>query len=277
MIYLNAEIVSWLWEDTFWTWFKREFPSSSFDIPKKLNDDDILLRYSTLWFLPITGKQLAICWELYPNMKDVFGSDQWDEKIKKVEETAKYATFRTVPTDFSVQYYKKFGSIEIIPIGVDTELFKPLNAKTSLREKYELPLNRRIWVWTGTTHPMKWYGELVLYAKNNPDIYWIIISKDMSPSNYLMGAKHFTHISQSQMAELMWCADFFLSTSKLSPFYMAEWEAMACDIPFVITGNDDREFIPSEHPRSDVFKYWWDRISAKKKWEAFFKEKWITW
>ena len=48
MIYLNAEVISGLGEDTFWTWFKREFPTSSFDKPKTLTEKDIVLRYSTL-------------------------------------------------------------------------------------------------------------------------------------------------------------------------------------------------------------------------------------
>ena len=72
MIYLNCEIKNGLGEDTFWTWFHREFPNSSFDTPKYLNNNDILLRYSTLGFLPIEGKQMALCWELYPRMKEKY-------------------------------------------------------------------------------------------------------------------------------------------------------------------------------------------------------------
>ena len=34
---------------------------------------------------------------------------------------------------------------------------------------------------------------------------------------------------------------------------MAEWEAMASDIPFVLLGDNKREFIPQEHPRNDIF------------------------
>jgi glycosyltransferase involved in cell wall biosynthesis len=144
MIYLNAEVVSGLGEDTFWTWFKREFPSSSFEIPEKLEDEDILLRYSTLGFLPITGKQVALCWELYPEMKRVFHSNQWDNVLSKVYQTARYSTYRTVATQFSVKDYEIFGSVDIIPIGVDTNLFKPLHEKETLRNKYGIPKDKRI-------------------------------------------------------------------------------------------------------------------------------------
>lgn len=277
MIYLNAEIISWLWEDTFWTWFKREFPSSSFEIPKKLNDDDILLRYSTLGFLPIKWKQLAICWELYPNMKEIFNSDQWDEKINRVNETAKYSTYRTAPTDFSIQYYNNYWSVDIIPIWVNTEMFKPLNNKVELRKIYNLPLDKKIWIWIWTKHPMKWFEELINYANDNPEIYWILISKNTEESVHMEWSTNFINLWQEKIAELMSAADFFLSTSKLTPFYMAEREAMSCNIPFIIIWNDSREFIPSENPRDDVFKYWWDRDSCKKKWENYFITKWIKW
>lgn len=277
MIYLNAEIISWLWEDTFWTWFKREFPNSSFETPKKLNEEDILLRYSTLWFLPIKWKQLAICWELLPNMKEVYESDQWDNKIKKVYETARYSTYRTVPTNFSLQYYDTYWSIDIMPIWVDTDLFKPLNNKKELRDKYNIPKEKKVWFWTWTMHPMKWYSELINYSNSNTDIHWIIVSKDMKEHNYFPWANNYTHISQNQMVELIGASDFFLSTSKLTPFYMAEWEAMSCNIPFLIIWNNDREFIPSNNPRNDVFNLWWDRLSLKTKWENYFLKLWVKW
>ena len=77
--------------------------------------------------------------------------------------------------------------------------------------------------------------------------------------------------------ELLNAADFYLSTSQLKPYYMAEWEAMATDIPFVFYGNAEREFVPSEHPRNDVFNLKWDRKSVKQRWINFMKENGIKW
>jgi len=277
MIYLNCEVKSGLGEDTFWTWFEREFPSCSFEVPQKLNDEDILLRYSTLGFLPIEGKQVAICWELYPQMKNALNSDQWDSRMDKIYNAAKYCTYRTVATQMSVPDYERFGSVEVIPIGVNTDLYKPLNNKQQLRKKHRLPLKKKIGIWIGTYHPMKGYSELLKYASENPDIYWIIIWKWQMEAGNLKDASNFVQIPQQQICELMNCADFFLSTSKLPSFYMAEWEAMACNIPFVFYGNTKREFIPSKNPREDVFRLGWDRDSVKKKWVDFFLERGIKW
>jgi hypothetical protein len=59
---------------------------------------------------------------------------------------------------------------------------------------------------------------------------------------------------------------------------MAEWEAMASNLPFRLIGNSSNvEFIPSANPRDDVFAKGWDRMSAKKKWETFLDKRGIKW
>jgi len=277
LIYLNAEVVSGLGEDTFWTWFHREFPSSVFDEPSVLKDEDIVLRYSTLGFLPVRGKQLALCWELYPAMRDRFGISSWDEKITMVHETARYATYRTVASEITRSDYDQYGSVEIIPIGVDIDLFRPLENKRELREKYGLPQDREIGVWVGTMHPMKGYSLLLEYAKKRPDMHWITICKTKHEAVAMPGASAFVHATQQVSCELINAADFFLSTSLLKPYFMAEWEAMACDIPMRIIGEPNKEFVPSDHPREDVLALGWDRPSVKKLWERFLADRGVTW
>ena len=278
MLYLNCEVKSGLGEDTFWTWLEREFPSSSFNIPQKLNDDDIVLRYSTLGFLPIEGKQLALCWELYPQMKKQFGTNQYDSVLANVYECAKYSTYRTVATERSIEDYIKFGSVDIIPIAVNTDLYKPLNKKLELRKKYDLPLNKEIGIWIGTCHPMKGYSTLLKFASDNPNIHWVVVWKWEVEAMPMKGASNFIKIPQRQLNELLNAADFFASTNKLNSFFMAEWEAMAADVPFQFIQNEQNmEFIPSERPRDDVFERGWDRESAKKKWMAFFEKRGVRW
>lgn len=277
MIYLNAEVVSGLGEDTFWTWFQREFPSAVFEEPKSLRDEDILLRYSTLGFHPVIGKQVALCWELYPGMSERFNSTLWDAKIAKVREAARYSTYRTVASSLTQDYYLEFGSVDIVPIGVDTDLFRPLPDKMELRAKYGLPTDQEIGVWVGTAHPMKGFALLLEYARANPDVHWITICKTEAEAVAMPGASAFIHVPQATNCELINAADFFLSTSLLRPYYMAEWEALACDVPMRIVGDADKEFVPSAGPRSDVFRLGWDRPSVKRKWEDFFRDKGIGW
>jgi glycosyltransferase involved in cell wall biosynthesis len=277
VIYLNPEIKSGLGEDTFWTWFAREFPSSSFDVPDHLDDCDIVLRYSTLGHLPIPGKQVALCWELYPAMRDRFCSSEWDAKIAKVHECAAGATYRTVASNLSVAEYAQHGSVDIIPIGVDTDLFRPLSDKAALRAKHHLPLDREIGVWVGTAHPMKGYALLQAYATEHPDVHWVTICKTQVESVTMPGATAFVHAPQEVICELMGAGDFFLSTSLLRPYFMAEWEAMACDIPMRLIGDAGKEFVPSAHPRDDVLSRGWSRHAVKTRWEEYLTERGVTW
>lgn len=278
MIYLNCEVKSGLGEDTFWTWMEREFNGGcSFETPTELKDEDILIRYSTLGFLPIQGKQIAYCLELLPQMKEQWHLDMWDEKLKKVNECARYSTYRVVATEESVKDYEKYGTVDIIPIGVDTDVYKPLNDKENLRKKYNLPLDKKIAVWIGTCHPMKGYDRLLMYASQHPEMHFICIWKWEPEATRMEDASNFVQIPQAQINELLNAADIFLSTSYLPSFYMAEWEAMAADIPFEIIGDNRKEFMPKQHPRQEIFERGWDRKSCKKQWEEYFKQRGVKW
>jgi glycosyltransferase involved in cell wall biosynthesis len=277
MIYLNAEVISGLGEDTFWTWFKREFPSASFELPRDLRNEDAVLQYSTLGFLNRAGKSIALLWELYPEMKGQLESTQWDAVLARVYECAKFSTYRVVASQLMVPFYERFGTADVLPIGVDTDLFKPLPEKNALRDKYNIPKDRKVGIWCGTTHPMKGFPRLVEYVHLNPDIYWIIVWKWELEAGHLPSASNFIQVPQQTLCELMNAADFFLCCGRLRPFYMVEWEAMACNLPIRILDNMQKDFVPSSNPRDDVFRLHWDRKSTKKLWADCLAKKGITW
>jgi glycosyltransferase involved in cell wall biosynthesis len=278
MIFLNAEVISGLGEDTFWTWFKREFPNSAFATPHVTYDNDIILRYSTLGAAnTLPSKSVALLWELLPEMKVIFQSNEWDAKLKKVYEAARYSTYRVVTSRLAAPYYDEFGTVDIIPIGVNADLFKPLNSKESLRDKYGIPRDKKVGFWCGTTHPMKGFERLKKYAGENPDIYWVIVWKQESEAGHMPGASNFTKINQNTLVELMNTADFMLVCGMLKPFYMIEWEAMTANLPMVILDGMEKDFIPSANPRDDIMRLGWDRKSVKNTWEKYFTERGITW
>ncbi|NJN93732.1 MAG: glycosyltransferase family 4 protein [Anaerolineales bacterium] len=277
MIFLSAEVVSGLGEDTFWTWFKREFKGSGFGIPQLLADEDVLLRYSTLGFLPVPGKSIALLWELLPEMKLVFKSHEWDEKLAKIYECARFCTYRVVSTPLAVPDYEEFGTVDIIPIGVDTNVFKPMPEKDSLRAKYNIPKNKQVGFWSGTTHPMKGFDRLREWAKNYPEVHWVIVWKQQTEAGYLPGANNFVHVPQNMLAELMNASDFILCCGMLRPFYMIEWEAMACNLPVIILDDIKKDFVPSPNPRDDIFRLGWDRPSVKHAWQNYLERKGVIW
>ena len=277
MIYLNAQFVSALDEDTFWTWFKREFSSASFEHPVQLRDEDVVLRYSTLGFVNCAGKSIALLWELYPEMKEQLESTQWDAILATIYECARFSTYRTVASHLMVPFYERFGTVDVLPIGVDTDLFRPLPEKEALRDKYSIPKGRTVGIWCGTTHPMKGFSRLVEYASLYPNIYWIVIWKWEREAAFMPGASNFTKVPQKTLCELMNAADFFLSSSILRSFFMVEWEAMACNLEMRFLDNLQKDFVPSHNPREDVFRLGWDRKSAKKLWADYLTRKGVTW
>ena len=280
MIYLNAENYSALGDDTFWLWMRREFKGSRFGIPRVMKDDDILLQYSTLGFPNIAGKTVAILWELYPEMRLVLNDNQWDPIIAKTEEAARFCTYRTVPTVPNVKYYERFGSIDVMPIGVDTSLFRRAmpTERERLKEFYGIPHGREIGFWIGTTHPMKGYPDLLEYAAENPDIYWIVVWKWQQESTQLfLEGKEFTKIPQRQLSELHSCSDFILHTNKLRSYFMAEWEAMSSDLPIRRLHPAEKDFREPSRPRQELFRQGWDRESVKRKWIRYFEKRGISW
>jgi len=284
-VYLSPEHLSGLGEDTFWTWFQREFPSSKVMLPNKLNDTDIVLRYSVLGPINTPGKAVALLWELLPEMKVKLNSNLWDDRIRKINQCAKESQYRTIASPIMKEYYEDFGEVDVIPLGVNTDLFKPIPDKEMLRKKYSLPLDRKIGFWCGTTHPMKGFDKLREWAEEHPDIYWIIVWKQKSetPNLYVQlkmrlekRFRSYTHVSQQTIAELMNAADFFLVPGMLRPYYLVEWEAMACDLPPVVIGEQPKDFVPSNHPREDIFRLKWDRKTARKTWEEYLTSKGVN-
>ncbi len=274
MIYLSPEVRTSVNEDTFWDWMNRVFSQSSFEVPSTLNVDDIILRYSAMGFLPVAGKSVALCWEMYPQMQKLYHNNSLSEDaVKRVYEAARYCTYRVVATPKNAVWYEKFGTVEVIPIGVDTDFWRPYNNKAEFRKKYDIPQNAKVGVWIGTFHHMKGFARLVEYAQNNPEIYWIIvIGRQYRALSAFDNAKIFMDVPQSIIVELINAADFYLCTNRLSAYYMADWEAMSCNIPFVYDSEESPEFKVSLNPREEVMRRGWSRQSVQKQWTDFFEK-----
>lgn len=272
-IYLSPVVRSGYGEETFWVWFEKSFKNYSYDLPKTYKKGDVVLRYSTKG--PIKEKNLktvALCWELLPEMKIVLKSDEWDSIIDTTYETAKNADKIVVASRFSVPYYEKYGKVDILPIGVDTDLFKPYSAedKRDLRLKYNVPLDCEVGFWCGTTHKMKGFQNVQKYADDNRKIYWIIVWYEERGDFVGNGQQHYL-VDQQKMAELMNCANFQLSASILRPYYIIEYEGMSCNLPQRKIVDIEKDFEVGDNPRDMIFEKKWDRHSAKKLWEDYLE------
>lgn len=241
---LIPEIRTGLGEDTFWTWAEREL-DGMFRLPESA--EDVSLVYSTM-DPPKIGKTIACCWELYPEMRARLRSSQWDRKIAKIMNCAMACDEAVVASSLMHVYYPR--DTHCIPIGVDMDLFQPRD-KAEMRRKHGIP-SAEVGFWCGTRHPMKGMDRLQAFKAENPDVYMIEVMKGQYPQHVL--------------AELMSCADFVLCCGRLRPYFLVEWEAMACDVPPRIWPPIEKDFLPKGSPRAELQKRGWSRHSVKERW-----------
>jgi len=270
-VYLHPETMNYLGDDTFWTWFQREFPKSSYDW-QKAGVGDVVLQYSVLGPYRGKAKYIACCWEMYPEMQAKLPGwvGEWHYKVDQCLECSKETPWRTIPTKATLGYYEQHGPVSIIPLGVDTDVFTPLNAKNDLRKKYGLPEGRRIGFWSGTTHYMKGFDLLESWSKKNPDVFWIVCWKQQDNRGSFDGAYETCSILQPNMNELMNCADFFLSTGRLNPLFLVEWEALSSGLSLVNAPGIERE-LPEGSSRHVLFDLVWDRKTLMTSWPEYIQ------
>lgn len=260
-------------EETFWVWFERNFNNTSFELPIEYKENDVVLRYSTCGALMNTkpANVIALCWELLPEMKIVLNDNSWDAIIQTTYETAKNSNRIVVASRFSVPYYEKYGKVDILPIGVNTDLFREYSEeeKYNLKIKYNIPLDKEIGFWCGTTLKMKGFQNVQKYANENTNIYWIIVWYSHNTGRFVgYGQQHY-QINQQIIAELMNCADFQLSASILRPYYIIEYEGMSCNLKQRKIVNIEKDFEVGDNPRDKIFEMNWDRRTSKKIWDNY--------
>lgn len=269
MIYLCPENRSSLGEDTFWTWMHREFPSSSFNVPSEIGERDVVLQYSTLGPSRVSGgKRVALLWELHPEMVAQGIRGDWAGPMQRIRACALASDYRVVASRIMDRFYRGVGELHHLPIGVDGDLFRPRD-KAEMRARHGLPQGKRIGFWSGTLHEMKGFGRVQKYARENKDVHLVIAWKKPNGAGHLQGHTNVTQVPQQVLAELMSACDFLLVAGRLGPFFMVEWEALACGLPVVDLSLLEKDFVPSRNPRQDVGRLGWLRAEAKGLWADF--------
>lgn len=272
-IHLRAENWSSLGDDTFWCWALREFPGAV-RAGRLVGVGDQVLHYGLLGAPAIDAdRSVALLWEQHTEMEREVAqicNKSWSTQIRLLSAAAQSCKRRTVATDVLVDDFAQYGKVDVLPIGVDTDLWKPVSSSTernNLRDSYHIPHGAEVGFWGGHGHPMKGWKLLQRYARSRPNVYWAIVFKrkqDRIP--YDLRGVSVAGVAQSEVAKLMQMCDFALFTSFLRPYSMMEWEAMSCNLPVINIGHAQREFSPGKEPRKTVFDRGWDRYTAKKTW-----------
>lgn len=275
MLHLRAQSWSSLGDDTFWCWAEREFPDAVPAGKHPVGPEDQVLHYGVLGAPPVAEAErtVALLWEQYPEMEREVAHlchTTWARQIQQLHEAAAACGRRTVASTALLEDYVKHGNVDVLPLGVDTDLWAPVAgpaARNEIRDRFHVPHNAKVGFWGGHEHPMKGWDLLCHYARQHTNLWWVVAFK-MKRDRLIHDLQGVTvaQVDQPELARLMQMCDFALFTSRLRPYAMLEWEAMSCNLPVVNVGHPYREFEPGNEPRKTVFDRGWDRHTAKTTW-----------
>ncbi|MFH1613296.1 MAG: glycosyltransferase family 4 protein [bacterium] len=139
--------------------------------------------------------------------------------------------------------------IEIIPGGVDIEKFKPPIDKTIIKQKLQLPKNKKILLTVRRLVPRMGIENLIkamsLITKECPNTFLVIVGKGNSLSYYqkivenlkLTNQIKFTGFIKDEYLHLYYqIADLFIiPTQELEGFGLVILEALSCGVPVIGT------------------------------------------
>jgi glycosyltransferase involved in cell wall biosynthesis len=117
----------------------------------------------------------------------------------------------------------------VIPIGVDFELFKPME-KAALRVKWGIKQDSVLWVGAGSkVKGWEFLKQLIEQANFN----FVVVTKDGARIQHER-VKCFGPIYQHQLAEIMNACSVLVCTSEQETQHLAGIEAAACGLPLVV-------------------------------------------
>ena len=145
--------------------------------------------------------------------------------------------------------YSEF-QFEVIPIGVDSNLFIPMD-KSVTRRQFGFP-SGKIGIFVGDFTETKGWPRIRRIVEKRKDIFWIIVSKgkgDFTAKNCIV----YSRIAQAELARLLNCADFFILGSPVETECLAAIEACMCDVPVVMrTTGIFADFTEQERARVGI-------------------------
>jgi len=276
-------------EETLWSFLEKELPDckgislSELDIPleNKLNElnpsliiQNVILgkisNFKTVSFLQDPLIEMKNHFDSFQLMiwSKIRGRETYSDRIKKQLELLD-SSIKVTNSNYMANMYKKAGKFQVIPMGADHELFRPLEKK-ELRKKYNIPSDRKVNIFVGSQHAVKGFDKIQKMIQDDPSIYWILVLKDSK-----IDAGHnfvcFEKLSQNVLTELYNCADLCVSRSVTESFGLALVEAMFCGIPvdvpkIGIFWDWDPNF---SNPRRSALDYGLDKNTCMENWKKF--------
>ena len=241
VVIVNDLLGGWMGERTFWNYMLDGFPEmigldhkaagtgrELFEMTARkcirgMSPDTVIIQNAT-YLNKISDENFTIAF-LQDNLRAMNRRDDVQESVLKTSQMV------VTNSQETARWYSEFKPV-VIPIGIDTRLFHPLD-KEVLREKYRVPPKAQVGIFVGDFTETKGWSDVKSLIDSHPNIFFIIVSK-RKESYDTANTKCFNRVSQSTLTNLYNCADFFLLGSPVETQCLAALEAGFCGLPIVM-------------------------------------------
>lgn len=155
-----------------------------------------------------------------------------------------------------------FLKFDYVDDSVDTERFSPEQNKQSLREKLNIPEDKKVFIWVGVLNSRKDPLLLASAIKNieNKENFYILcgggdfeneLKKATSDlSNVLLTGQ----ISMEELVQYLKASDYYVSTSHSEGLPLSVLEGLSCGLPIVVSDIEQHKYIFKEENIGLVFE-----------------------
>ncbi len=126
--------------------------------------------------------------------------------------------------------------IEVVANGINTDVFVPATSKKDLREKYNLPLDKKIILFSASNLKDKTKGISFILetAKLLKDKNYLFLGLGNGQLENLPNVRTTSYVyDKNKLAEIYALSDIFCFASSAETFLLSAAEALACEIPVV--------------------------------------------
>ena len=170
-------------------------------------------------------------------------SEQQERNLRNVD-------FLVTNSRLTALSYPEFD-FEVIPIGVNATLFKPMD-KSLLRRELGFP-DGKIGIFVGDFSEVKGWSQVRHLVEKRKDIFWILVSKD-TETYQADNCQTYNRIDQGWLVKLLNCADFFIIGSSVETQCLAAVETCMCDVPVVMRNTGVfADFTDAERAQVGIF------------------------
>ncbi len=147
-------------------------------------------------------------------------------------------------------FYPEYN-FEIIPVGIDIDLFSPM-CKEEVRREFGFG-QERIGIFVGDFSEVKGWSKVRACVEQHSEITWIMVVKS-AQTFAAPNARVFNRIPQTLLAKLLNCADFFMIGSPIETQCLAAVEACLCNLPVIMHNvGIFKDFSEEERARCGIF------------------------